>query len=109
MQRGLARWARLGDLNIASTADEARPENYRIIEHILHPEYEPPAQYNDIGLFLLEKDVEFSKFIRPICLNSDPLINPTVQIATGWGQIYTGKFILIAMWNGFYIFSFYNN
>lgn len=109
MRRGLARWARLGDLNIASTADEAQPEDYRIIEHVLHPEYKPPAQYNDIALFLLEKEVEFSKYVRPICLNSDPLINPTVQIATGWGQIYTGKFILIALWNGFYILLFYNN
>lgn len=70
--------------------DNARPKDYRIVQHVIHSDYKPPSLYNDIALFRLEVDVEFTAYVRPICLNSDPLLNPTVQIATGWGRTSTG-------------------
>lgn len=103
---GFARWARLGELDIDSTADDARPVDYQVAKYVLHPDYESPSHYNDLALFLLEKDVEFSRYVRPICLNSDPLINPTVQVATGWGQIATGEFIPIVIKN---VYTHYYN
>lgn len=104
MQRGLARWARLGHLNIFSTTNDPQLEDHWIVEHVIHPDYELSARYNDIALFRLEKEVKFSKYVRPICLNADPLINPTVQIATGWGQIYTGELTMVAFFLAILLF-----
>uniref|UniRef100_A0A2S2Q5K2 Serine protease snake n=1 Tax=Sipha flava TaxID=143950 RepID=A0A2S2Q5K2_9HEMI len=85
----VARWARLGDLNTIVNTDNAQHKDYRIMEHVLHPDYKPPSLYNDIALFRLKEVVEFTSYIRPICLNFDPMLNPTVQIATGWGRTST--------------------
>lgn len=87
----MARWVRLGELNIISTTDDARPKDYRIVQRVSHPDYKPPSLYNDVALFRLESDVEFSAYVRPICLNSDPLFNPAVHIATGWGRTSNGR------------------
>lgn len=88
--RAYALWARLGDLNYLSNTDNARAKDYKIVERIIHPNYRPPSLYNDIALFRLEKDVVFSAYIRPICLNADNLLKPSSVIATGWGQIEFG-------------------
>lgn len=85
---------RLGDLNIISTSDDARPNNYQIVDHVVHPCYRPPSVYNDIALFRLETDVEFSEYITPICLNSDPYLEQYTQVATSWGKTSFGKFSL---------------
>ncbi|KAL4098926.1 hypothetical protein QTP88_023439 [Uroleucon formosanum] len=73
-----------GVLNIFSTTDDAQPKDYRIVRHVIHPCYKPPSMY-DIALFQLEKNV-FSKFIMPICLNSDSFLEPQMQVATIVGE-----------------------
>lgn len=92
--RGVARWAYLGDLTDSSRVDSRRSRDYQIAEHILHPCYRPPSVYNDIALFRLELDVRFSEYIRPICLNSDPYLEPYMQVATSWGKTSFGQFLL---------------
>lgn len=77
-----ATWARLG----VSSVKKGTSKDYRIVQHVVHQGYKPPSRYNDIALFGLETDVEFSKYIKPICLNSNKLLNPKTQIATGWGR-----------------------
>jgi len=89
----VALWARLGDLNIISITDNAQPKDYRIVEHVIHPDFKPPSLYNDIALFRLETEVEFNAYVRPICLNTDETIIPEVLIATGWGRTSTGSFL----------------
>lgn len=44
-----------------------------VAEIIMHPEYyqEGVAQYHDIALLKLERTVEFTKWIKPICLPLD--------------------------------------
>lgn len=96
------RWARLGELNYKSDTDLARPKDYKIIQRVVHPDYQPPSLYNDIALFCLEKEVEFSAFVRPICLNADPYLQstsaePETAIATGWGLIKYGWFIFLSL------------
>ncbi|XP_026808326.1 serine protease snake-like [Rhopalosiphum maidis] len=86
-----AKWARLGDLDYASDTDEAKPNDYKIVERIIHPNYKPPSLYNDIALFRLERDVDFSPFVRPICLNTDHSLRPPAIIATGWGRTDTAE------------------
>lgn len=82
-------------------ADNARPKDYRIVKHVLHPNYTSTSRYNDIAVFRLEQTVEFSAHVRPICLNTDPLLTPPNQIATGWGRTALGSFSLF-----FYLFIY---
>jgi len=90
----VARWVRLGVSERVGTLFKEsrvdRSKDYRIVEHIIHPDYKPPSLYNDIALFRLENDVEFSEKVRPICLNSDLYTTPLKLIVTGWGRISTG-------------------
>lgn len=90
----LVRWARLGDLNYLSETDDARPMDYQIDQIVVHPDYRIPSLYNDIALFHLDRDVEFSSHVRPICLNADPNWqsgSSKTVIATGWGLIQNGE------------------
>lgn len=96
--REYVRWARLGELNYLTDTDDARPKDYKIVQRVIHPNYKKPMLYNDIALFRLEEDVTFSPYVRPICLNADPYMQSTTPqkvIATGWGQISQGWFVLL--------------
>ncbi|XP_060870124.1 serine protease snake-like [Metopolophium dirhodum] len=81
-----AKWARLGELDYNSKTANARPTDYKIVDRIIHPNYKPPSLYNDIALFRLERDVDFSAYVRPICLNTDNTSTPPTVMATGWGK-----------------------
>ncbi|XP_050546760.1 venom protease-like [Daktulosphaira vitifoliae] len=86
----LARWVRLGDLDIENDNDDAEPRNYEIIQRVIYPNYQAPSFYNDIALFKLDRIVEFSAYVRPICLNIDQNLKPQNVVATGWGHIKYG-------------------
>lgn len=90
-----AKWVRLGELDIASDTDVAKPTDFSIVERVVHPDYKITENYNDIALFLLDSAVIFSAFMKPICLNTDQNLNPKDLIATGWGQTNSGKFFEI--------------
>lgn len=74
------------------------PENAAKIANILiHPEYNPETLYSDIALITLQSYVEFTEYIRPVCLwssNSDIrlVINQTGLIP-GWGFDETGHVV----------------
>lgn len=89
-----ANWARLGELDYNSVTDDARPVDYKIVQHIIHPNYKSPSLYHDIALFRLERDVDFSAYIRPICLNTDNKFTPPAIMATGWGKSGMGKSVI---------------
>ncbi|XP_015598885.1 serine protease snake isoform X2 [Cephus cinctus] len=85
---GKAAWVRVGDLNLVSSNDNAKPQNRRVIERIKHPEYKRPSQYHDIALLKLESPVEFNAFVRPACLHTgNTLEAQTKGVATGWGHV----------------------
>lgn len=85
----------LGEYNKLSQDDDhqglAEPMTYEIVERINHPGYREPSLYNDIALFRLNKDVNFTEFIRPICLQTDYAVSERTAIATGWGRLETGE------------------
>ncbi|KAJ9599933.1 hypothetical protein L9F63_009761, partial [Diploptera punctata] len=79
--------ARLGDLNLKHEGDGAQPVNYIIVDIIRHPDYKPPAKYNDIALLKLDRKVKFNDYIRPACLYTKNHFEVSKTVATGWGQI----------------------
>ncbi|XP_075216396.1 venom protease-like [Lycorma delicatula] len=85
--KGPARWVRLGELDVSDSNDDAAPEDYRIIKRTNHPRYKNSQNYYDIALFKLHKDVIFSEYIKPICLNQNFNIDRNqIFTAAGWGR-----------------------
>ncbi|KAG8232281.1 hypothetical protein J437_LFUL011221 [Ladona fulva] len=74
-----------GSSNIKNAASSG---DYMIETITRHPEYHPPAKYNDIALLKLRNQVKpFTSYLRPACLYTKPTFNVKRTIATGWGRI----------------------
>ncbi|XP_037028237.1 serine protease snake-like isoform X4 [Bradysia coprophila] len=78
---------RLGDQNLVRQDDNAQPQEYRIANVIVHPDYRHSSNYYDIALIRLSQQVIFTRFIRPACLWQSSYVNSSNAIATGWGQL----------------------
>lgn len=57
----------------------------------MHPDYKPPAKYDDIALMKLDEPVSFNGFVRPACLHFEEKIAEPKAIATGFGKLAYGK------------------
>lgn len=86
---------RLGEYNTATDRDciadfcADDPISVGIEEQIVHEEYEGLcygmfSEHNDIALLRLSRSVNFTSFIKPICLPSDENLNDKL-IVSGWG------------------------
>ena len=77
-------YVRLGDWNLDTDMDcddayvydkvcSDPPIDVKIAEIIPHPQYNTndKNQFNDIALLRLERDVQYSEYIKPICLPVD--------------------------------------
>uniref|UniRef100_A0A1Y1K0Y6 Peptidase S1 domain-containing protein n=1 Tax=Photinus pyralis TaxID=7054 RepID=A0A1Y1K0Y6_PHOPY len=90
---------RLGEFNVMTDVDclnhtsfgeecSDPVQEYSAENIIVHPDYNPRTSHNDIGLVRLSRNVEYSEYIRPICLPSTKELdlNECVQLAaSGWG------------------------
>lgn len=96
---------RLGDFNMTSNVDctvhqtfgeecNDPVEEFEIEQEIPHPHFHFSISHNDIGLIRLSRYVEYSDYIRPICL---PLaerrkLDEGDELATsGWGLLGEGE------------------
>lgn len=77
-------WAKLGYTNI-DDPKLRRNGFHKIAYAVVHPSYDDIRLSNDIALFRLAEAVEFSTFVRPICLNTDPSLKFQKATVTGWG------------------------
>jgi len=61
---------------------------------IVHPDYDPTTDGNDIALIKLSEKVHYNDYVRPICLPKadEVLPNYAAVLVSGWG--YTGPSIL---------------
>lgn len=74
----------MGDINLDGSYGTA--ENFQVIRRIRHPQFQPPLVYNDIALLEINKEVKFSKNIKPACLYPNSSLDALAEItATGWG------------------------
>ncbi|CAK1545386.1 unnamed protein product [Leptosia nina] len=83
---------RLGELDLADTNDGASPVDVLIKSKIMHEGYDSMAFTNDIGLLVLERDVEFTKLIKPICIPQDAKLRSQTfekynPLIAGWGDV----------------------
>ncbi|KAG0410281.1 hypothetical protein HPB47_012598, partial [Ixodes persulcatus] len=60
----------------------------RVAMFLRHPEFERKTFKNDICILLLEKPIEYSEKVRPICIPTTPvdIFNKEVTVA-GWGYL----------------------
>lgn len=77
---------RLGELNFEENDEDAKPQDFSIVEMILHPDYKLPARYHDIALFKLGEKVVFDAYIRPACLQVEKDLKDKKGIAIGYGR-----------------------
>lgn len=64
---------------------------------VKHPSYNSNSHDNDITLLQLNSPVDFTDYIKPVCLASSnsTFFNRTVSWVTGWGNTNTGGKYLI--------------
>ncbi|CAD7092804.1 unnamed protein product [Hermetia illucens] len=77
----------LGELDIESENDDAKPERFGISSLIPHPNYKHPKVYDDIGLIKLDKKVELSPYIRPACLPTVSDEPEKKALVSGWALV----------------------
>ncbi|KAG6451336.1 venom protease [Manduca sexta] len=83
---------RLGELDFVRDDDGATPIDFSIKHIIRHEQYDYIIKDNDIAILVLEKEVEFSDLIRPICLpKTSELRSMTFEdynpLVAGWGAL----------------------
>lgn len=94
----LGEWDTLQEIDCEGGDCALAPVNIRITEKIPHSQYDPnsKAQGNDIALLRLENSVQYTDFIKPICLplsqtlRSGSLDGIALDVA-GWGKTETGN------------------
>ena len=87
---------RFGATNILEEGEETI--NRGIDQFKVHPKYEKGKPYFDVGLAITSYDIDFTAYIRPICLptessdNADLGLGDSVTLS-GWGKDYdkTGR------------------
>ncbi|XP_065204420.1 uncharacterized protein LOC135834469 [Planococcus citri] len=85
---GESKWVLLGELDISSKNDDAKPTVFSIVKQYLHPDFKPNSVHNDIALFQLNAsvDVVISPYVRPACLytsNFNPVNKEGKVVAFG--------------------------
>lgn len=88
---GKARFVRLGDINLKSSADDVEVQMFNVVRRIAHPDYRASKKYHDIALLQLDKDVLFDSFVKPACLHMQHAVPDETPVATGWGRTEPGQ------------------
>jgi len=78
---------RLGEYDTSSTNDGANPQDYGVETITNHQGYQEPVLDNDLSLVKLDRPVELTDLIKPVCLPAAPTgdyEDEKVDVA-GWG------------------------
>lgn len=76
---------RLGKFDIS--LEEDTEEQFAVKTIIGYPRYNPENFDNDIALIQLDRPVEYTAFILPICLGSRRSDDSDSCVVTGWGKV----------------------
>ncbi|XP_039481534.1 serine protease snake [Drosophila santomea] len=85
---------RLGELDYKSTTDDAQPQDFRVVNYVVHPAYgeddDTGSRRNDIAVVELDKEATFSEYVAPACLPPDGGNEQLQLTAAGWGATSEG-------------------
>ncbi|XP_017125331.1 serine protease snake [Drosophila elegans] len=85
---------RLGELDYESSADDARPQDFRVVNYVVHPAYgeddDTGSRRNDIALVELDREATFNEYVAPACLPSANGNDHLQVTAAGWGATAEG-------------------
>lgn len=82
-----AKYIRLGITNLmVNISDDSMVKQFDIAQIFVHP-LRQNTRYNDIALFRIDGEVEFTEYIRPACLAQPESVIAENLLVTGWGQI----------------------
>ncbi|EDW00986.1 venom protease [Drosophila grimshawi] len=79
---------RLGELDYNSTMDDAQPQDFRLVNYVLHPAYEEGedgSRYSDIAVMELDRKATLTEYVAPACLPPSSGNEHFDLIAAGWG------------------------
>ena len=81
---------------MVKTDDPSSPEVFRVSEIITHPDFSGMGFYNDVALLKLDREVEYNRYISPICLpmgrSRQNTFVGTFATVIGWGtNTYGGR------------------
>ncbi|KAH8302721.1 hypothetical protein KR044_010130 [Drosophila immigrans] len=87
-------FVRLGEYDL-SIETEARHVDINIVKAVAHPEYNRRNGRSDIAMLYLEHNVEFTNYIKPICLPNSPILRAKSFVdrtpyVIGWGRTQEG-------------------
>ncbi|KAM7357438.1 venom serine protease Bi-VSP-like [Cochliomyia hominivorax] len=87
-------FVRLGEHDL-TTDTEAHHVDINVVRIEKHPDYYKPSGRNDIAVLYLERNVEFSDTISPICMPTSPQLRQKTYVrynpfVIGWGKTMEG-------------------
>lgn len=98
--RDIPQIIRVGDLNLATRDDDARPEDFKVKRVIIHPDYHPPAKYHDIAIIELDRPVKSSVYVDLACPDMSRYHNETTYTISGYGKTeFAGNQIRLNKWH----------
>jgi secreted trypsin-like serine protease len=81
---------RLGDLNLKLREPDLPETDVPITRFIAHENYNRKTMNNDIAVVQMDRNVQFSKLLRPACLAQPNSPLKQKAVASGWGFLETG-------------------
>uniref|UniRef100_A0A0A1WQS9 CLIP domain-containing serine protease n=1 Tax=Zeugodacus cucurbitae TaxID=28588 RepID=A0A0A1WQS9_ZEUCU len=87
-------FVRLGEHDL-STETETKHVDIDVVKSVRHPNFGAQDRRYDIAVLYLEKNVEFTDYICPICLPSSPQLRSKSYVGyhpfvAGWGRLMEG-------------------
>ncbi|ALC42473.1 CG4927, partial [Drosophila busckii] len=80
---------RLGELDYNNDTDDAQPQDFRVINYIVHPSYDEDDEegnyMNDIALIELDRNANLTEYVAPACLPPSSGNSFEQLTAAGWG------------------------
>ncbi|KAM3956808.1 venom serine protease-like [Aphomia sociella] len=82
----------VGEHNV-DTADSSAAKGYRVMDIIVHLQYNSSSYINDIAILVTESEIQFGPLVGPVCLPykyaDDDMSGDTLTVL-GWGTTFIG-------------------
>ncbi|XP_073840712.1 venom serine protease Bi-VSP-like [Musca autumnalis] len=88
------KFVRLGEHDL-TTDTEARHVDINVVRSEKHPNYNTQNGHSDLAILYLERNVDFTEFISPICMPTTPQLRQKSYVkhtpfVVGWGKTMEG-------------------